>query len=489
MLAYDDIAYGKLTAASDLSQAPAISGFPPAARVHPKLMFELRSAPIEASMAIAIPIGMLPSVIDFCYKVTDPEGPLVIENRDLEAMRRVPSLQQLRVFEAVATLESVSAAAKAIHLTQPSVTQSVNQLERKVGAALLTRRRTGSYLTPAGAVLLPRVTRMLTQIRQALCEPRVGPPFADSSTVAALERKITDAQVRALIAISESVSFDEAARRLGITEPSLHRPARMLERVLRRTLYRRTAQGFAAAPAAAELARQFMVAAREIEYGIEEFHAESGRFVSRIVVGNIPHSDIHLLSAAINDLLAKFPEISVDVLDRHYNDLLQALRNGGVDLVYGVLRLPEWASDVEERFLFSNQYTLVARRDHPLRSLRKIAISDLMRYDWIMPPSDTPRRQALERMFEGHQHRPKVTIETTSMGMYHAVLSMTDRLSLLPYREVQKYESLGFAALPFFSHHLQRANGIAVRKDWQPTRVHVELLERLVSLCDSSPIR
>ncbi|MGB8615126.1 MAG: LysR family transcriptional regulator, partial [Pseudolabrys sp.] len=141
---------------------------------------------------------------------------------------------------------------------------------------------------------------MATQIRQALCEPIVGPPFVDRGSVTPLERKITDAQVRALIAISESVSFDEAARLVGITEPSLHRAARTLERVLRRTLYRRTAKGFTTNPPGTELARRLKVAAREIEYGIDEVSAEHGHFVSRIVVGNIPHSDIHLLSAAIN---------------------------------------------------------------------------------------------------------------------------------------------------------------------------------------------
>ena len=137
--------------------------------------------------------------------------------------------------------------------------------------------------------------------------------------------------MRSLIAISESVSFDEAARRIGITEPSLHRSARTLERILRRTLYRRTAQGYTTTPPATELARRFKVAAREIEYGMDEITAERGHFASRIVVGNIPHANVHMLSAAINELLAKFPDASVEVLDGHYDDLLNALRSGSVD--------------------------------------------------------------------------------------------------------------------------------------------------------------
>src|SRR5690606_30769725 len=140
-----------------------------------------------------------------------------------------------------------------------------------------------------------------------------------------LERKITEAQVRSLVAISESVSFDQAARRIGITEPSLHRSARTLERVLRRPLYRRTAQGYTTTPAATELARRFKLAAREIDYGMDEIASEHGGFASRVVVGNIPHSNSRLLSAAINELLAAYPQASVDVVDGNYDNLLTAL--------------------------------------------------------------------------------------------------------------------------------------------------------------------
>jgi LysR family transcriptional regulator, regulator for genes of the gallate degradation pathway len=404
-------------------------------------------------------------------------------------MQGLPSLQQLRIFEAVATLESISAAAKTIHLSQPSVTLSIGQLESKVGARLLYRRRTGCYATAAGSIFLARVTRMLMQIRQALCEPLVGTPFADRNGITSLERKITDTQVRSLIAISESGSFDEAARRIGITEPSLYRAARTLERVLRRSLYRRTAQGFTTTPTGTELARRFKLAAREIEYGIDEMGAEHGSFVSRIVVGNIPHSDTHLLSAAINGLLARFPDASVEIRDGHYNDLLTALRGGGVDIVYGVLRRPKWAFDVEERFLFSNQYTVVARRDHPLRALARIKISNLARYDWIMPPLGTPRRHAFEQIFKAHKFHPKVSIETTSMEVYRALLGTSDRLSLFSDRDVKEYREAGLEALPYHSTQFKRDDGVAVRKDWKPTRMHLEFIERLTTLAGADPPR
>jgi DNA-binding transcriptional LysR family regulator len=55
--------------------------------------------------------------------------------------REIPSLRQLRAFEAVARLESVSAAARDIHLSQPGVSQAIHALENGLDAQLFERRR------------------------------------------------------------------------------------------------------------------------------------------------------------------------------------------------------------------------------------------------------------------------------------------------------------------------------------------------------------
>src|SRR5438105_13043905 len=94
-------------------------------------------------------------------------------------IQRLPSLQQLRVFEAVANHESFSTAARTIHLSQPSVTLAIGQLEQKVGAPQFDRRRTGRYVTPAGAIFPPRATRMLSQVHHPRSHPLAAPPSPD----------------------------------------------------------------------------------------------------------------------------------------------------------------------------------------------------------------------------------------------------------------------------------------------------------------------
>ncbi len=228
----------------------------------------------------------------------------------------------------------------------------------------------------------------------------------------------------------------------------------------------------------AELARRFQVALRELEYGLEELEAARGNVISRIAIGNIPHSATQILSNAIKHLLAKYPAARVQIVDGHYEDLLNDLRAGKLDLLYGVLRRPDWASDVKEELLFANHYVVVARSGHPLRRMKRPNLRDLARYEWIMPGPLAPRQQALQRMLGGLSQQPKISIETTSLQIYRTILAATDQVTLMSRFEAQLNDA-ALAVLPFRSPHLRRFDGVATRVGWQPTSIHLHFLELL----------
>lgn len=61
-----------------------------------------------------------------------------------------PTLQQMRLFEAVSRHGSITRAAEEVHLTQPSVSMQVKALEEKVGIPLTEQMGKSIYLTRAG---------------------------------------------------------------------------------------------------------------------------------------------------------------------------------------------------------------------------------------------------------------------------------------------------------------------------------------------------
>lgn len=76
-------------------------------------------------------------------------------------------LQQLRYLVAVASEGSIRAAARALGLTQATVTQGLRELEGHAQVQLFQRHSSGVLLTVAGKELLDHAQRALSQIRQA----------------------------------------------------------------------------------------------------------------------------------------------------------------------------------------------------------------------------------------------------------------------------------------------------------------------------------
>src|SRR5258706_5822168 len=81
-----------------------------------------------------------------------------------------PDLRQLRHFIAVAERLRFGRAPGALHSTQPPLSRSIRDLEKRVGATLLARSRRRVELTPEGARFLEEAKRLLAQLERAVLE-------------------------------------------------------------------------------------------------------------------------------------------------------------------------------------------------------------------------------------------------------------------------------------------------------------------------------
>jgi LysR family transcriptional regulator, low CO2-responsive transcriptional regulator len=76
-------------------------------------------------------------------------------------------LVRLRVFQAVADQGSFSAAARALFLSQPAITQHIHSLEAELGVPLFDRLGRRTTLTPAGVSLAQHVPQIMGMLRAA----------------------------------------------------------------------------------------------------------------------------------------------------------------------------------------------------------------------------------------------------------------------------------------------------------------------------------
>ena len=134
-----------------------------------------------------------------------------------------PELRQLRHFVAVAERLHFGRAAAALHISQPPLSRSIRELERRLGATLLARTRRRVELTPEGARFLDEAKRLLAQLERAVLEVgsmaagrsgrlRLGfVSLADYGVLPGLLKAYKAARPGVALALREMLSPDQAA--------------------------------------------------------------------------------------------------------------------------------------------------------------------------------------------------------------------------------------------------------------------------------------
>ncbi|MBR1781306.1 MAG: LysR family transcriptional regulator [Oscillospiraceae bacterium] len=81
-------------------------------------------------------------------------------------------LYQLRYFKTVAETEHFTRAAELLHISQPSLSKAISNLESELGTPLFERDKRAVYLNDYGRALLRRVNRILIEADEAAQEIR-----------------------------------------------------------------------------------------------------------------------------------------------------------------------------------------------------------------------------------------------------------------------------------------------------------------------------
>jgi LysR family hydrogen peroxide-inducible transcriptional activator len=90
----------------------------------------------------------------------------------------LPTLRQLRYLKLLADHGSFSRAAEAAHVTQPTLSAGIQELEKILGPALVDRNRSGVILTAAGEEVVARAGSILAQAEDLVREAQgAGEPL------------------------------------------------------------------------------------------------------------------------------------------------------------------------------------------------------------------------------------------------------------------------------------------------------------------------
>ena len=390
----------------------------------------------------------------------------------------MPNLRHLVLFDQVVRRGSVSAAARAAHLSQPAVTQAVSHIEDALGARLMQRSYSGLALTAAGHAAAARIERALQMLRDALLPVRAR---AASGATEDVLSGITSTQLHALIAVVEAGAFARAARRAGRARAAVHRAARQLEKSLGTELFEVTSFGVRPTREAEKLALRTRLAFAEVTQGQAEVAAAQGTGSGATTIGAMPLARSVLVARAVLEFAQTRPEHAISILDGPYESLLGALRRGGADVLVGALRDPAPFEDIVQEHVFDDPLAIVVGAGHPLAGVAAATLAGLARFPWIAPRRDSPLRRHFDALIVRLERRPAVApIECNSLVAARSLLIASDRVMLLSEHQIHhELETGQLVALPHPLGPVTRSIGLTVRRDWRPTEVQAQLVEGL----------
>ncbi|MEI7034613.1 LysR family transcriptional regulator [Streptomyces pratensis] len=198
--------------------------------------------------------------------------------------------------------------------------------------------------------------------------------------------------LRALCAIADAGSLHQAARRLGVSQPSLTTQLRRIENALGAELFRRERTGCRPTP----LGRTVLSRARPLVDGMSALVSEalaeadtarpSG---SRLRIGSTAS---RVIGGWLRRLRASLPGTDIALrVDVSARELLRSVQAGRLDVAFvhevegSPLAVPE---GLERRVLLDREPQFISlSRDHPAAGSRVVELRDLAGDPWMVDPT------------------------------------------------------------------------------------------------------
>lgn len=238
-------------------------------------------------------------------------------------------------------------------------------------------------------------------------------------------------QLRDFIAVARAGSIHQAARELGLSQPSLSKSVRQLEKDLGTPLFERTPQG----AALNEMGKHFLlraeVAANELSRGRDELAQLRGDRGGRVAVALSATPSLLLLPSALKTFRQAYPQAQVRIVEGLLPVMLPELREGQLDFVMAPKPSKSLGSEFAVLPLFDHNRAVVCRKNHPLRQARSLA--ELVEADWVLTAAAGPRSSELDDVFRAHRLPvPRANVQCESLMALMSLLVNTDLIALLP---------------------------------------------------------
>jgi DNA-binding transcriptional LysR family regulator len=213
-------------------------------------------------------------------------------------------------------------------------------------------------------------------------------------------------KVRYFVAVAEELHFGRAAERLHIAQPVLSRQIRALEDELSSQLFVRDRRHTELTTAGQQLldeARPLLANAD----GLCRRIGRTARGSDTFTVGFMPGL---VITAAVRALSAAHPDLTVDVIRTSWDDQVEVVHDGRVDVSY--VRLPIDQAGLKLNPLFSEPRLAALPADHRLAGKETVSITDLADEHLLQNPDAVPEWRDIAPEMRSQNRQPVPAIRT-----------------------------------------------------------------------------
>lgn len=190
-------------------------------------------------------------------------------------------------------------------------------------------------------------------------------------------------QLECFVAVAEEGSFTRAARRVGISQPSLSQHIKALESELRGSVIDRLPRGISLTPAGRTLLPEARLAVRALERGWQTTRSVLTLEAGELEIATVLSMAVGLLPTHIGAWHRRHPNVSVRLHEfRHRNLLEDAVEQGVADFAIGPRPVRRWDGPLE--VVGFEELVVVAAEDDGLAARRRIELEELADREWVL---------------------------------------------------------------------------------------------------------
>jgi DNA-binding transcriptional LysR family regulator len=254
------------------------------------------------------------------------------------------------------------------------------------------------------------------------------------STLDVLMGRLRMKQLQLLIALDDHKSLHKASSAMSMTQSAASKALAELESMLEAPLFERAKSGLIPNQFGHCVIRYARLLATDLTSLCQEVADIRSGTGGRLAIGAIMGAVPEVLVPLVNELQARHPALSMEIVEDTSARMLIQLDDGRLDVVIGRSIVSDEPSRYHYQPLGDEPLSVVVGADHPPMPPGEVSFADLASHRWVTYPQTMPMQALLQREMDlAGLPMPLNTLSTASTFVTVALLQQsTDLVSVLP---------------------------------------------------------